>query len=363
MKNTTKGFLLAFVAFSTSAVFAQKAVETSAAVEKNNFEDAFMRQDLVKAKAALEKAKKFIDEAAVHPDTKESPKTLWLKGDIYFSALLMKGIDSTSFPDITEESLNIAISSWNKAYGNKKMAQNVEESVESARTMLEMGAVGAYNQKMFPEAMAAYDMLSQLSGAVNKVDTIAIYYAGICAENAKDWDNAVKYYSKCADYGYKVPDIYRTIAGALINGGKKTEATAYIEKALEKSPNDKELYYVIGTFYMESGDNDKATESLKKAVAIDPKYWDAQYQLGAHLQSIGSKMRTEANALKPGDPNFDKLIAQSDEYYRQAVAPLEAYVAAFPTEKAVLLSLSQLHRALKNTEKALEYKKRYDEAP
>lgn len=363
MKNTTKGLLLAFVAFSTSAVFAQKAVETSAAVEMNSFEDAFMRQDLTKAKAALERAKKFIDQAAEHPDTKESPKTLWLKGDIYFSALLMKGMDSTSFPDITEESLNTAITSWNKAYASKKMAANVEESVGSAKQLIEMGAVGAYNQKMFPEAMAAYDMLSQISTAINKVDTTSIYYAGICAESAKDWDNAVKYYTKCADYGYKVPDIYRSIAGALINAGKKAEATTFIEKALEKSPNDKELYYVIGTFYMEAGENDKATQSLQKAVAIDPKYWDAQYQLGAHLQSIGSKIRTDANGLKLGDPNFDKLIAQSDEYYKQALVPLEAYIAANPNDKAVLQSLSQLHRALKNTEKALEYKKRFDEAP
>lgn len=364
MKNTRKGLLLAVVALSGSVVFAQKSVETSAAVEyKNNFQDAFMRQDLAKAKASLEKAKKFIDEAAAHPDTKESPKTLLLKGDIYFSALLMKGLDTTSFPDITEESFDIALDSWKKAYTSKKYAPDVEESIEQKRMLIEMGAVQAYNSKMFPEAMAAYDMLSQLSTPLNKVDTSAIYYAGICAENAKDWDNAVKYYGKCADYGYKVPDIYRSIAGALINAGKKAEATAYIEKALEKSPNDKELYYVIGTFYMEAGENDKATESLRKAVAIDPKYWDAQYQLGAHLQSIGSKIRSEANTLKLGDPNFDKLIAQSDEYYRQALVPLEAYITANPNDKAVLQSLSQLHRALKNTEKALEYKKRFDEAP
>lgn len=364
MKNSKNWFLLAALALTTGFSFAQKAVETSAAVEyKNNFQDAFMRQDMAKAKASLGKAKAFIDQAAVHPDTKESPKTLYLKGEIYFYAVLMKGMDSTSFPEITEQSLDEAIASWNKAYTiSNKMDGDIEESIAQKKGLIDMGAVAMYNAKQYKEAMAAYDFQSQLSTAINLIDTTAIYFAGICAENDKDWDNAVKYYSKCADYGYKVPEIYKTVASALIQSGKTAEATTFLEKAIEKAPNDKELHYVIGTFYMEAGENEKATESFRKAIAIDPKYWDAQYQLGAHLQAQGSKLRDQANVLKLNDPNFDKLIAESDEYFRQATVPLEAYITALPNDKAVLTVLSQLHRALKNTEKALEYKKRLDAA-
>src|SRR3989338_5454708 len=72
MKNSKNWFLLAALALTTGFSFAQKAVETSAAVEyKNNFQGAFMQQDMEKAKSSLTKAKAFIDEAAVHPDTKE----------------------------------------------------------------------------------------------------------------------------------------------------------------------------------------------------------------------------------------------------------------------------------------------------
>ncbi|HLP54700.1 MAG TPA: tetratricopeptide repeat protein [Fluviicola sp.] len=363
MKNSKNWFLLAAVALTTGFSFAQKAVETSAAVEyKNNFQGAFMQQDMEKAKSSLKKAKEFIDQAAVHPDTKESPKTLYLKGEIYFYAVLLKGMDSTAFPEITEQSMDEAIASWNKAYTiSNKFDADVEESIQQKKGLIDMGAVAMYNGKQYKEAMAAYDFQAQLSTAINKIDTTAIYFAGICAENDKDWDNAVKYYSKCADYGYKVPEIYKTVASALIQAGKTAEATTYLEKAIEKAPNDKELHYVIGTFYMEAGEDAKATESLRKAVAIDPKYWDAQYQLGAHLQSQGTKLRTEANNLKLNDPNFDKLIAESDEFYKQAAVPLEAYIAAIPDDKAVLTCLSQIHRALKNNEKALEYKRRLDE--
>jgi tetratricopeptide (TPR) repeat protein len=363
MKNSKNWFLLAALALTTGFSFAQKAVETSAAVEyKNNFQDAFMRQDMEKAKSSLGKAKTFIDQAAVHPDTKESPKTLYLKGEIYFYAVFMKGMDSTLFPDITEKSMDDAIASWNKAYTiSNKMDEDIEASIEQKRGMIDMAAVSLYNGKQYKDAMEAFDFQAQLSTAINKIDSNAIYYAGICADNAEDWDNAVKYYSKCAEYGYKVPEIYKTVASTFIKAGKIPEATLFLEKAIEKAPNDKELHYVIGTFYMEAGQDEKATESLRKAVAIDPKYWDAQYQLGAHLQSQGTKLRTEANALKLNDPNFDKMIAQSDEFYKQAAVPLEAYIAAIPDDKAVLTCLSQIYRALKNTEKALEYKRRLDE--
>lgn len=359
-----KWFLAAGIALTTGFSFGQKAVETSAAVEfKNNFMPAFMSGDMVKAKTSIVKAREFVDAAAAHPDTKESPKTLFYKGEVYYYLLFMKGLDSVTFANVKESDFDESMAAFNKAYTiSNKMDADIEESIGQKKMMLDQGAVKLFNDKMYSEAMEVYDAQVKLSGALNRIDTTSIYYAGVCASNAENWDKAAQYYAKCADYGYKVPEIYKMVANAYIQGKKQAEATAYLEKAIEKTPNDKELHYVIGTFYMEAGENDKATESLRKAVAIDPKYWDAQYQLGAHLQSIGSSIRTKANALPLGDPNFEKLIAEGDEYYRQALVPLEAYIAAFPNDKAVLQSLSQLYRALKNTEKAVEYKRRLDEA-
>lgn len=364
MKNNKHWLLTAGLLMTSVLSFAQKAVETSAAVEfKNNFQPAFNSGDMDKAKSSIRKAKDFIDAASAHEDTKESPKTLYYKGEIYFFLVIMKGVDSVAFEDVNEEqALRTSIDSYKKGYNvSNKMKADIEDAIRQKKTMLDISAVAAFNAKQYKDAMEAYEVQVELSSALNRVDTLAIYYAGVCAENNVDWDNAAKFYSKCADYGYKVPEIYKIVANAYIQGKKTEEATAFLEKAIQKSPKDKELYYVIGTFYMESGQNEKATENLRKAVEIDPKYWDAQYQLGAHLQSIGSEIRSKANALPLGDPNFDKLIAESEVYYKQAVDPLEAYLAANPKDRAVLQSLSQLHRALKNTEKAVEYKRRLDE--
>lgn len=364
MKNSKNWFFAAALALATGVAFGQKAVETSAAVEyKTKFLPEFQSGNMEGAKSSLLKAKEYIDVAAVHPDTKESPKTLWLKGDIYFMLVLFNAMDSVTFANVPDDAVEQAIAAYNKGYTvSNKFDADIEESVNQKAALIDMAAVTSFNEKKYSDAMEAYDMRAQLFTAINKVDSIAIFYAGVSAENNKDFGKAAEYYKKAADIGYKVPEIYKMVANALIQDKRTQEATEYLAKAIEKSPNDKELYYAIGTFYMEAGENQKATDALRKAVEIDPKYWDAQYQLGAHLQSIGAELRNKANALPLNDPNFNKLIAESDEYFKQAVVPLEAYIAGNPNDKQVLLILSQVYRSLKNTEKAAEYKKRADEA-
>lgn len=364
MKNSKNLFLVAGLVLTTVASFAQKANETSAAVEfKSNFQPAFFSQDMPKAKSSLAKAKEYIDLAYANETTKESPKTLYYKGEIYFYIMVMKGIDSNLFSTVTPEvAFEESIAAFNKSYTiSNKMDADIEEAIAQKKSLVEMACLASYDAKNYKDAMEGYDAQVKLSSALNQIDTTSIYFAGICAEKAENYGKAAEYYIKCADLSYKVPEMYKTVANVLILDKKNDEATAYLEKAIEKDPNDKAMHYVIGTFYMEAGQNDKATESLRKAIALDPKYQDAQYQLGAHLLSIGLNIRTEANALKPNDPNFDKLIAESDAYYTQALVPLEAYIAMQPNDKEVLLNLSKLYRSLKNTEKALEYKRRHDE--
>jgi tetratricopeptide (TPR) repeat protein len=113
---------------------------------------------------------------------------------------------------------------------------------------------------------------------------------------------------------------------------------------------------------MDLKQNEKAEEALNKAIQLDPDFADAQYQLGAHLLGVASGIREEASRLKFGDPTYDKLLAKSDEVYKKALVPLEAYISKIPNDKTVLTILFQIHKSLKNTEKALEFKKRADAA-
>ena len=251
-----------------------------------------------------------------------------------------------------------------------------------------------YDQKKFKEASEAYEFQVNLSDAVNQVDSSSLFNAAVCAEKAGDMNRAADLYMRTAEIGFKAPDIYAIASSSLRKAGKKDQAKAILEKgkqkypseksillemvntsidegdnagaeaslqaAIAKDPSNKQLWYTIGTIYIDLKQNDKAEQALNKALEIDPNYTDAQYQLGAFLLGVAGDISLEASRLKFGDAQYDVLMAKSDEYYKKALTPLESYIQKNPNDKAVLTILFQIHKNLKNTDKALEYKKRAD---
>jgi len=363
MKKMTNWIAFGMMLATSTLSFAQKANETSAALEFKKYMPAMAKGDLEAAKKALLKAKDFIDLAAAHPDTKESPKTLYYKGEIYsnFLTVGMQSMDTSFLNKAGADAFDVAIAAYKQGYDvSDKFDEDIKSSIMQKKGSLELFTNTMFTNKLYKEAIEIYDYQVKLSSALSIVDTQSYYNAGICAERGELWETAAKYYSKCAELGYNSPEIYKTVAICLIKANKREDAYAYLNKAIEKNPNDAQLYYVIGTMYMETNDNQKAIDNLKKALEKDPKLMDANYQLGAFLLELGSKLRKQANELPLKDPNFDKYIKESTQYYNEALVPLETYIKAFPDDKAVLTCLYQIHRTLKNTEKEQEYKKRID---
>ena len=95
---------------------------------------------------------------------------------------------------------------------------------------------------------------------------------------------------------------------------------------------------------------------------IDPKYADAAYDLGVLYLGLGETMKERVRQLDYEDPNREELEKKSEELYAQAAVPLEIYVEQDPNNAAVLRVLYQVYYNAGNTEKALEYKKRSEEA-
>ena len=374
----------------------KKKNETSAAVEyKNNFQAAFMKQDMESAKKSLTKAKEFIDLAAAHEDTKGSQKTLLYKGQIYGSWAMLMAMDEN--PDETKmvEALNTSVEAYKAGYGaGKKYKGDIEEAVDRTITLFNMAASTAYKAEEYKDAAEAYDYAGKYSDAIGQLDTNMVYNSALCFEKAEDYENAAMRYERLAKVNYRgttsailASSAYRKAgniekAKAIVNEARKDNPSdkelllelvntnidagdaAGAEKALNDAiatdPNNKQLHYTIGTIYIDLKENEKAETALNKALEIDPNYIDAQYQLGAHLVTWAGNTNTEAKQLPFGDPNYNKMLAESEDTYKRALVPLEKYIAAFPEDKQVLTILFQIHRNLGNSEKALEYKKRAD---
>ncbi len=380
--------------------FGQKTNETSAALEYNKYADIMAKMmmggenNMEAGKKALLKAKGYIDLAAAHPETKESAKTLFYKGEIYTGLLIASAEDTTYIKENGEQLLNEGLASYKAAFPNKKYKEEVLNSINMKKGMFGMATDMIYKAGKFKEAAEMYDLQVQLSDVVGEIDSSSIFNAGLCAEKAGDMEMAADRYMKAAKIDYKAPLIYALAANALRKTGKKAEAKeilsvgskkypnnkdillemvntdieagdnaaaeASLAAAIAADPNNKQLHLTIGTIYIELKQDEKAEAALNKALAIDPNYADAQYQLGALLSGSAITMKQQASQLKQGDPNYDKMLAKADEINKRAIVPLEAYIQKNPNDKQVLLILAQIHRSLKNPEKSAEYKKRAD---
>lgn len=363
--NIIKGAILAGVLMLSSFSFAQKRYETDAALAYQNVEKAQISGDIVEAKKQLLKAKEAIDIAAANPETEKSPKTLFLKGEIYSRLLFFKAMGDAEFnKNVPENAKDLAIKAYKEAYdSSNKYDGEIEKSINQMRQVLYTAGSAAFDAKKYKEAMKAFSVVNDYTSVINQIDTTSIYYAGIAAENDTNWVQAAEYYKKAADYNYKPDVIYRSTAMAYIKAGQNEKAFDFLKQAIAKSPKDKHLYFALGTIAMEMNDDKTVLENLNKAVEIDPKYADAYYNLGSYFSSKGLELRQKASDLPPNaKKESDELLAKSLEFYALAMDPLEKYIAISPKDVDVLNSLVKIARAVKNPEKEAKYKQMLDAA-
>jgi tetratricopeptide (TPR) repeat protein len=399
MKNkVAKTSLIAGALIISASTFAQKKNETSAAVEfKNKYQMSMASGDIDGAKKALIAAKGFIDLAAEHVETKESPKTLYYKGEIYANFLMvgMQTMDTAFMKLGGDDALDVAIAAYKKGFDvSDKFDSDIKDAVYQKKALLDPYANMLYKNNMFKEAGELYLTQADLSSAVSELDSTSIFNGSLCFEKGSEFIKAAEGYEKLAKVGYKGTTTYVLASSAYRKGGNIEKAKAIVaegrkkhpsdrdlllelvntnidagdaagaeaalNEAITKDPNNKQLHYTIGTIYIDLKENEKAEKALNKSLEIDPDYADALYQLGAHLVTWAGDTKTAANQLKFGDPNYNKMLQQSDDTYKRALVPLEKYIGKNPNDKDVLTILFQLNRSLGNTEKALEYKKRAD---
>lgn len=400
VKNNLKTALFCGVIGFSSIAVAQKSNEVNAAMEFQSFKKELMRKDYDDAKYAILEAKKYIDEAAVNPETKNSPKTLFYKGKIYLMIPALSVLtpeDQELKAMVTEEMAQKGVASLKKAYDldeKEDFRDQIKMFALMGRSQAVNGGVEKFNsgaldsaQMMFETAIAMYDI-------IGNTDSLAYYNAGLAADRQGNKEEALKYYSKCAEIGYNSPNSDVLTSTLLRELGRSEEALKVVTRGRKKFPKDKglllemvnvnlsmgdnaaaeksladaiaadpmnkQLYFAIGTIYDKANKPDKAVQAYEKALKIDSLYEDAAYSLGAHYVNLGAKIKKTADTLPFGDPNYDKILKKADGVYKQAIPYLEQAARINPKNPEVVRALFQLHRRLGNTDRAMEYKAKYD---
>jgi Tfp pilus assembly protein PilF len=257
-----KKLLLMFSMFSGVAVFAQKSEVESAAIYLRN--------------GVLDDAKKSIDAAAIHDETKNDPKMWFYRAAIYdtlahntdYAALLgANGIENyavackkcveTDVKDRYSYYCDYAIVNAAFAAYNKGIEYMQNKDAKSAA-------------KYFQYALDAipYDKDNNLRKNNITEKNITVYLAQMGMVN-KDYELAKTNIQKLIDIDYQEPVIYAWMGNIYLEAKDTTKALTYIEMGRTKFQTNKDLINMELNIYMNQGKQDVLLKKLNDALETD----------------------------------------------------------------------------------------------
>lgn len=393
LKTVRIALLTTVVAISTN-ISAQNSNVVSAAIEYKKYTPALMQQKMDEAKEVILEAKSFIDPAMEHEDTKNDEKANYYNGVIYFGLIEL----SSQFEDLekyqSEETMEEIKASFAIAMEDRKYKREVEDFVE--RKVSQAMTIGQmlFQQKNFEMAYAGFAGAYELQKLVDVEDEDMKNNAIISARNYIDTLQKQEENEKAIEFIKQVSESFPKNAQIAIQGvnvaldmNDMEQAEKFFNAAAKADPTNKALFSTMGSIYLANADQGfaelqsmditdggypakveeveelytKAQTNLKKAIEIDPKYQDALYNLGVLYLGRGQKIEKKAKQMDFNDPSYESTMAKSEEMYKNAIEPLEAFIEQEPNNAGVLQVLYQVHRRAGNNEEFKKYKQRFDE--
>ncbi|NND77924.1 MAG: tetratricopeptide repeat protein [Flavobacteriales bacterium] len=378
-------FILSLIhAQSSKVVSAYSALEEAKAlVLINNFEDAAKN---------LTKALEYIEPATTHEKTSLKEKTWRYRGNIY--TLCAQFSDKDEIRGVASDVIMKGVESYKKqmeldSKGTYK--EEVLKSMEQLRSMSINEGIEHFNNEIYDKAYNSFDRANTLGLELGVMDTVLVYNAGLAANKAGDFDNAIANFQKCIETGYNGGEMYSTLAIVYKNEGMNEKACEIINaglakfptnevllgdkvncalasgdsgsakdgvlKMIEKDPTNANLRFVLGNTYEREGNAEGAIEAYTKAIELDPEYFDAFYNLGALHFNRGVESNTACNAIPPKDfKKYDICKKEADAHFASALPYFESAKEINIEDISTLQSLKQIYARMNKMDKYNEMK-------
>jgi tetratricopeptide (TPR) repeat protein len=228
---------------------------------------------------------------------------------------------------------------------------------------------------------------------VGGIDTGMYYNAGLAAVNSGKYEDAIKYFQKCADMKYMTISPYfqmsetymamgdtakaeKVLTGLTemfpndknvtlqlidlyIKSGKNEEAQKYIKVAKESDPNNFSLYFASGIIYLNENKYDEAIPELQKSIDLKGDVYDTQYGLGAAYINKAAEMFKKANDIMDVK-KYSEAIDEANAVYAKALPYMEKAYELKPDDVYAMRSLQELYYRLKQTDKYAAIKAKLD---
>lgn len=264
-------------------------------------------------------------------------------------------------------------------------------------------AVSLYNQgsakfeaKDYTGALSSFQTQIKITESdiyVGAIDTGMYYNAGLASVNSAKYDEAIKYFEKCAEMKYmgitpyfQMSEAYLSLGDTAkaetvltglsskfpndknvtlqlidlyIKSGKNEEAQKYIKVAKEADPSNYSLFFAAGIIFLNENKYDEAIPELTKSVELKGDVYDTQYGLGAAYINKAADMFKKANEIMDVK-KYSEAIDEANAVYAKALPYMEKAYELKPDDVYTMRSLQELYYRLKLTDKYAVIKAKLD---
>lgn len=377
-----KFFLLLAAVSITFGAMAQKGKVTSAL--------SYIDQGI------LDKAKDALDQASANESTANWFNTYFAKGRLAQATFASKDPKvSTFYADPLAE----AYASYQKAMELDPKGTIKKKIITGS--IYNTLAVDLYNQgstrfeaKDYSGALQSFQSQIKITESelyAGAIDTGMYYNAGLAAVNSAKYDEAIKYFEKCAEMKYmgvspyfQMSETYLALGdtakaeGVLqglqskfpndkgvtlqlidlyIKSNKNEEAQKYIQLAKADDPGNYSLYYAAGIIYLNENKYDEAIPELTKSIEIKGDLYDTQYGLGAAYINKAADMFKKANDIMDVK-QYTAAIDEANAVYAKALPYIEKAHELKPDDTFAMQNLMELYYRMKAKDPA--YGPKYD---
>lgn len=346
-----------------TVVMAFIAMCLTAGAQSLNLSSAYEAQN----RGYLKKAKGYIDQAAVHEQTKAEPQT-W-----FYSTLIYCKIGG-QIQDGTKQGKELAklcpdwyrtayqsVMNWKQFDKDGEYTEKISPFFAYIGNVYYDSAYAAYKMNQFDRCMVMCDTAITIFNMAqgNKQNTQITYYlAGSAASAAKNNEAVKKYFKPLVQTKYDNDDVYKALfnlyrsekdtvnavktansfrknfpnnieadqlmAQAYLLNGNMEKALECLNSAIEKQDTNlaakASLLCAVAGLYDNAGQFDKAVESYNQALAIDPKQYNVNYGMGSLYYNRAVDKLNAANDVDPNDETglYDKLLAESKDSFTKS---------------------------------------------
>lgn len=193
--------------------------------------------------------------------------------------------------------------------------------------------IEAFNANDFENALAVFERVLQMNDLPLyeddnlPIDSVFIYYAGLAANESKNYEKAEEYFEKTIELGFGEGDGILLMHELYTNKGDSTKMAENLRRGFEMYPDDERILTTLINYYLSKEQNEEALAYLNAALEKEdsnPSYYNARGVLFDLSKEYDKAEADYLRALELREDYFEATLNLGVIYYNRAAEEMNA---------------------------------------